>query len=183
MNSTVRNDRGALVRYEFPDTQKLYDWAFDSFEFKQVVAEGEPVGEAKVNLCWEQDFVPLLIDGGLSSILPKEANASTVEKNITLYEKSFDAPIKKGEVLGTAEISYAGEVLGTVNIVAGETLKANVVLKFGRTLKKAFTSTVFKMIVLIVVLAIVAFFVAVILMNRKRRSRRGRYRPYKKRRK
>ncbi len=181
MNSTVRNSNGAMVRYEFGDSKALYEWAFNNFEYKTVVDESAPVVEAKVNLCWEQDYVPLLLKGGLSAILPKDADSSTVQIKTETYKDSFDAPIKKGEVLGTAEISYAGEVLGTVDLIAGETLKANFFLKAVRTVKKAFTSTTFKLIVLIVILAIVAFILTVIFMNRKRRSRRGRYRPYKKR--
>ncbi len=181
MNSTVRNANGALVRYEFGDSKALYEWAFNNFEYKTVVDENAPVAEAKVNLCWDQDYVPLLLEGGLSAILPKDADSSTVQIKTEPYKKSFDAPIKKGEVLGTAEISYAGEVLGTVNLVAGETLKANFILKAMRSIKRAFTSSTFKIIVVLVILAIIAFILTIVFMNRKRRSRRGRYRPYKKR--
>ncbi len=181
MKSTVRNENGAMVRYEFGDTQKLYNWAFDNFEYKTVVAEGAPVAEAKVNLCWQQDYVSLYLEGGLSAILPKEADSSTVRKDVTLYQESFDAPIVKGQVMGTVEISYAGEVLGTVNLVAGESLKANFFLKLKRSISNALTSNVFVAIVVIIVLAILSFILTVIFMNRKRKSRRGKYRPYKKR--
>lgn len=182
MNSTVRNDRGAMVRYEFGDSIALYEWAFNNFEYKTVVDESAPVDEAKVNLCWEQDYVPLLLEGGLSAILPKDADSSTVQIKTSTYKDSFDAPIKKGEILGTAEISYAGEVLGTVNLIAGENLKSNFILKAMRTIKRAFASTTFKLIVLVFVLILVAFIISIIFMNRSRRSRRGRYRPYNKKR-
>ncbi len=175
MNSTVYNESGAMVRYEFEDSQQLYDWAFDNFEYKTVVDQSSPVAEAKVELCWESDHVSLLLEGGLSAILPKEADSSTVQIKPTVYKDSFDAPIKKGEVLGTAEIVYAGESLGTINLVASETLEANFFLRIGRYLKQAFTSTVFKLLVASAVIAILVFILIVVLMNRKRRRRRRRY--------
>jgi len=183
LNSTVRNENGAMVRYEFGDTQKLYDWAFDNFEYKTVVDAKAPVADAKVNLCWQQDYVPLLLDGGLSAILPKDADSSTVEIKTTLNSESFDAPIEKGDILGTAEISYANEVIGTVNLIAGQSLKANFFLKAKRAISDALTSDIFVIFIVIICAAIISFIIAVIFMNRKRRSKRGRYRPYNKKRK
>ena len=182
MKSPVYNEKGGRVRLEFGDSMKLYDWAFDNFEYKTVVEADAPVAEAPVELCWDHDFVPLALEGGLSAIMPKDADRSTVQIKTLPYKESYDAPIKKGDILGTAEIYYAGELLGTVNLVAGASRESNAVLVFWRWLSGIFTSTAFKIILAIIVCIIVGFIVAVILMNRKSRKRRYRrgYKGYKK---
>lgn len=182
MNSPVRGANGGTVWYHFSDSELLYEWAFNNFEYKTVASESAPVAEARVELCWDTDHVPLMLEGGLSAILPKDADTSTIQIKPEIYKESFDAPIEKGEVLGTADIFYAGESLGTINLVAGDTLKANMVLKAARYLKKAVTSTVFKIVIVAIVLAIVVFILMIILMNRGRRRRKVKYRPYKKKR-
>ena len=167
---------------EFKETKQLYEWAFNNFEYKTVVDTDTPVAEAKVALCWDHDYVTMKIEGGLSAVLPKDADSSTVQIKPNPDKEVFDAPIKKGEKLGTADIVYAGETLGTVNLVAADSRDANWVLLVTRTIKNAFTSTAFKIILLIFVLALVGFIAAVALMNRgrkKRRRRRGSHTRYR----
>ncbi len=178
MNCPAYDSAGNLIRVEFGEAQALFEWAFNNFEFKTVVDSGTPVAEAKVELCWEHDYVPLLIEGGLSAILPKDADSSTVQIRTKPTSESFDAPIKKGDIMGTADIYYAEEKLGEVNLIAGDSRSANFVLRVARFFKTALTSTAFKIALVVVVLAIVVFIVAVILMNRNRKKRR-RSRKYK----
>ena len=90
----------------------------------------------------------------------------------TPFKESFDAPIEKGAVLGTADIYYAGEKLGTVNLVAADARQQNVVLVVWRYITDALTSTAFKIVLLVVALIIIGFIIVVILMNRKRKKRR-----------
>ncbi len=161
---------------EFKETKALYEWAFNNFEYKTVVEADTPVAEAKVALCWDHDYVTMLIEGGLSAILPKGADSSTVQIKPNPDKEVFDAPIKKGQRLGTADVVYAGETLGTVNLIAGDSRDANWVLLVARTVKNAFTSTAFKIVLLIFVLALGGFILAVVLMNRGRKKRRRRKR-------
>jgi uncharacterized membrane protein YuzA (DUF378 family) len=100
--------------------------------------------------------------------------------NPTLKKKSVDAPVKKGDVLGTAEILYAEQVIGTVNLVAGEDVSANGLLKFFDIIRKIFTSLVFKIIFIIIELCVVIFFSYVVYINTKdkKRKRRVKYIPY-----
>lgn len=172
MKSAVYNENGARIRLEFHDSQKLYNWAFDNFEYKTVVEADAPVDEAPLELCWEHDYVPLALEGGLSAILPKDADNSTVQIKTAPFKESYDAPIEKGEVLGTADIYYAGELLGTVNLVAADSRQQNVVLVVWRYITDALTSTAFKIVLLVIALVIIGFILTVIIMNRKRKKRR-----------
>ncbi len=167
---------------EFKESKQLYEWAFNNFEYKTVVDADTPVAEAKVALCWDHDYVTMLVEGGLSAVLPKDADSSTVQIKPIPDKEVFDAPIKKGQRLGTADVVYAGETLGKVNLIAGDSRDANWVLLITRTIKNAFTSTAFKIILLIFVLGLAGFITAIVIMNKgrkKRRRRRGSHTRYR----
>ena len=102
-------------RYEFIDSANLYRWAFNNFSFKQVADSTEPVCELPVDLSFDTDFVPLYFEKPFVTVLPNEADSSTIVVKPKLNYEKKDAPIKKGEILGTAEIMYAEQVIGTVN--------------------------------------------------------------------
>ena len=182
MKSPVYNEKGGKVRLEFGDSMKLYEWAFNNFEYKTVVEANSSVLDADLENCWDYDYVPLALEGGLSAILPKDADQSTVQIKTNPYKESYEAPIDKGEVLGTADIYYAGECLGTVNLVAAENRQSNAFLVFWSWLTDVVTSTAFGIVLIIIGGVILGFIIVVILMNRKSRKRRYRrgYKGYKK---
>lgn len=161
-------------RAEFVDAAKLFRWAFTDFEYKTVVSAEDLIGEIGVELAWDVDHIPLYPEKDVSALLPKEADNSTITTEFDFdIKKSIDAPIKKGDVIGTGTILYAGEELGKVNIVAGETVKRNAYLGFARLLSNIFNSTLFRALMLIVGLVILGFVIFVIYINSKKRRRKG----------
>ncbi|MCQ2451272.1 MAG: D-alanyl-D-alanine carboxypeptidase [Clostridia bacterium] len=166
-------------RHEFVDSKALYKWAFNNFEYKQVADTKNPVCEAKVNYSNDTDAIPLYIEKNLMTVLPKNADNSTVSVIPHLDKKSFDAPIKKGQKMGTADIKYAGKKVGTVELVAGQNVKrSNFIYVF--VLIKNFLLSKYMMFVYAVIgVLIILFFVAVIRLNKGRRKKRKvRYIPY-----
>ena len=107
-------------------------------------------------------------------MLPKDADSSTVQIKPHLSKEVYDAPIKKGEIMGTADIVYAGETLGTVNLLAAESRDANYVLVAMRWLERAVKSLTFKIVLAVIVLVIIGFVIAVLIMNRKSKKRHNR---------
>lgn len=160
------------VRREFIESRDLYKWAFNNFEFKEVADSENPVCEIKVNLSMERDFVALYIEKGFVSVLPNEADASTIVIEPHLIGESVDAPIKKGQKLGTADIIYAEKVLGTVDLVAGEDINPNIVLQIARLLKDFFTSSYMKVVYIVLAAAIIIFIIMVIRLNSGRTKKR-----------
>lgn len=168
-------------RVEFIQSKELFKWAFNNFSFKQVADAENPVSEIPVELSFDTDFVPLYIKDGFVSVLPNEADTSTIQINPHLKSKSVDAPIKKGQVLGTAEIVYAEQVLGTVDLVAGNDVRASKLLAVMRSVKRIFTSSYMKIVYGLIGACILLFIIAVIRLNAgRRKKRRVRYIPYDK---
>ena len=172
-------------RYEFLESASLYRWAFNNFSYKKVANSNEPVCEVPVKLSLETDFVPLYFKQPFVTVLPNEANDSTFVIKPNLKSETVEAPIKKGQVLGTADIIYAEEVIGTVDLVANDNIEAFSILKIGDSILKFFKSKPVKYIglalIIIIVLAILIYILMCVYLNYGRiKKRKVRYMPYKK---
>lgn len=165
----------------FTESKELYRWAFNNFEFKKVADTSNPVAEISVDLSLDTDFVSLYVDEGFVSILPKDADDSTISIVPHPTKETVDAPIKKGQVLGTADIIYAEQVIGTVNLISNENIEKSAMLTALRAVKNFFTSSYMKVLYVLIALVILIFIIAVIKMNSKKtKKRKIKYMPYDK---
>ena len=163
----------------FTESKELYRWAFNNFEFKKVADTANPIAEVGVDLSLDTDFVSLYVEEGFVSILPKDADDSTISIVPKPKTQTVDAPIKKGQVLGTADIIYAEKVIGTVNLVANEDIEKSAMLTVLRAVKNFFTSSYMKIVYVLIIIAILIFIIAVFKMNNKKsKKRKIKYMPY-----
>lgn len=168
-------------RVEFLQSADLYRWAFKNFSSKEIARSNEPVCEMPVTLSMDADFVPLYFKEPFISILPNEADDSTIVIKTKLNSESVAAPVKKGTVFGTAEVYYAEKVIGTVELIAGNDVKESKLLIAFEAVKKFFSSIYMKLIFGAVAIAIIIFIILFIKLNfSKIRKRKVRYIPYKK---
>ncbi len=166
-------------RHEFKESRELYRWAFSNFSFKEIAKSSEPVCEIPVEMSLETDFLPLYFDKPFISVLPNEADDSTIVIKTHFTNETATAPIKKGDVLGYAEVLYAEKVIGKVDLIAGESIKASGILQFWELVKDIFTSKYMKAVYLLIIGIIIGFILWIIILNRPRKKRRVRYIPYK----
>ena len=173
------NSKGG-VRNEFLDSQNLYRWAFNNFEFKSVLDVTKPVAELPVDLSLDTDYLPLYPEKSITSILPIKADDSTISIDTHLNTERVKAPIKAGTVYGTADIIYAGEVIGSVNLICKDDIKPNLFLQIGATVKSFFSSTVFKVILGVIIGGVAIFILSCIVLTVRSRKRcKVKYIPYK----
>ncbi len=166
-------------RYDFTETKELYRWAFNNFSFEEVANSTEPVYEIPVELSSDTDFVSLYFKEPFVTILPNGADQSTLKVVKKLNSKSVEAPVKKGTVLGKAEIYYAEKLLGTVDLVAGSDVEKNNVLAIIKAVKNFFTSKYMKIIYIAIGAIIVGFILMCILLNLPKKRRKVKYKPYR----
>ena len=148
-----------LKREELSQCADLFRWAFNNFSFKEVATGDEPVCEMPLELSMDTDFVSLYFEKPFVSVLPKDADESTIVIKTKLKSESVKAPVKKGQVLGEAEVIFAEKVIGKVNLVAGEDVKANSLLKAVDIVKGIFTSVYMKIVYVVLGLLAVGFVV------------------------
>ncbi len=155
----------------YMDALHFYDWAFNDWAIQTIVKTSDVKGQVVVELCSTKDRVNAVPEEDVSRLMLKSIDSSALQMVPTLPEK-IDAPVQKGQVLGTLEIKMANETIGTVNLVASETLQRSGWLAFLRGLKKFFTSAGFWLTVLSLVLAFVAWLFIMRQINLNKRRRR-----------
>ncbi len=169
----------ANEKNHFSESRELYRWAFNNFEFKEVAGTDNPVVEVAVDLSFETDFISLYVEDGFVSVLPKNADDSTIKIVPHLNSETVDAPIKKGDVLGTADIIYAEQKLGTVNLISNENVERSALLAGFKTFKSIIFSTPVLIAFGIILAAVIAFIISVIVLNKKKtKKRKIKYMPY-----
>ncbi len=165
-------------RYDFIETKELYRWAFNNFSYKEVAKSDEPVCEIPVELSSETDFVALYFKEPFVTILPNGADQSTLVVKNNFISESVDAPIKKGDILGQAEIYYAEKLIGKVDLVAGNNVEKSTVLAIIRSIKNFFASDYMKIVYFVLAAIVVIFIIICIILNLPKKKRKVRYIPY-----
>lgn len=163
----------------FIESKELYRWAFNNFEFKKIADTSNPVAEIEVDLSFDTDFLSLYVEKSFISILPKDANDSTIIIDPHPTSQKVDAPIKKGQVLGTADIIYAEQVIGTVNLISNENIEKSALLSTKRTITNFFASSYMLVVYALIGIIILIFIISIIVLNSKKSKRRKiKYVPY-----
>lgn len=111
----------------FVETRKVLDFGFNNFETKQIVAPKSTVA-AMENVTVKKaknTTIPVVSDEGVSFVIPKGADISTVEAAVQLDSETFTAPLQQGSKVGTVTYSFkpAGmeqTLEKTVNLVTTE---------------------------------------------------------------
>ncbi len=156
----------------FEETNKLYDWVFDSFKVKTVMEKGRYLADIPVRLSYDKDVVGLISDQRLTALIPAEVEIGSVQM-VTDLPESIDAPIKKGDKVGTVTLVLAGEELGQVDLVANETVEMSKVLYYYDQVLQLLNGFWAKFVIIFVVLLIITYIALMILMNKNSRRRRA----------
>ena len=173
MGAPPQNAQGKAQRVEFGDCKNLFEWAFNDFVYKTLLLEDEPLDTVKVNLCWENDTVNAVPVKSFAGLFPKSGDASVITKSIKLDAREVDAPVKKGDRLGTVYLSFAGDEIGTVELVAAESRERNQMLAIVKFAGSVLSSPILLTAAGIVAVLILTLVIWIVLLNRKRTSRRS----------
>lgn len=118
---------GTVQRKQFSESSRLLQWGFDNFSTIDIVDDTITYGTVQVNLSTASDHVSVEADSNINALLPNDVTPESFEKQITLM-KEVDAPVEKGQVLGTMTLSLDGREYGTVNLVAINSVEASAML-------------------------------------------------------
>ena len=119
MKSPLNNEDGDTTFYHITDAAKLFNWAFKHFSYQVILADTAEVGELPVTLAEGNDYVLVKPKEEFTLLWYDEVDISTISKDkVVWYKNVLQAPVTKGEPLGTLTLEYSGEELGTVEIVA-----------------------------------------------------------------
>mgnify|MGYP003287722230 CR=1 FL=1 len=152
----------------FTESKKIYNWAFENIELTKITNTTDVVTVVDVKYNSKVDHLRLLPKEELSALVPlgTESGSLIIRPLESETPKVVKAPIKKGDVLGKAEILYGENVVATVDLVAAEDIELNIFLLILGTIKDIFSTTIFKILFAI---AAVLFIIYILLIIRKNR--------------
>ena len=156
---------------EMLDSQKLYEWAFSNLAMTSVVSQGEPQGEVKLEYAWNKDTLQVVASEDFNTILPASVKSSSIVVTTDLPE-SVEAPVQKGQKIGTATLSYAGQELTTIDLVAAESVERSNVLHTLSQVESVVTSTWFIVIVGVIIFLLLVYIILAMIYNRKKKKLR-----------
>ena len=103
------------------EMRKLMEWGFRAFESRQLFAEGETVGEAKL-YGGTKGRVPLVSATPIRLLVPRAMTEKLSAK--VVYSGPVRAPVEKGQPIGTLKVSRGDNVVLEAPLQAGEEVPA-----------------------------------------------------------
>ena len=138
------------------DTAELMDWAFATFTVTAALDTTQPITELPIVYSSQTDTVMIYPADDMQTLLPRQGGAELTEKIFNVPEH-LSAPIKQGDVVGTDTVTMQGETVGTVDLLAGSSVDRNELLYTMAKVKAFFSSTYFKVVVVLCIIAAVVY--------------------------
>ena len=148
------------VNYAMKDSADLYDWAFENLGEQTLFSPTDSLTSVDVKYVRDGKKLSAVPEKAITAYLPNDYDKSLLNTEITCVNQ-VEAPVKKGDVLGTLSVKYDDLDLGTVNLLAAEDVERTV---------SPFEAFITDNIVLVIAAAVVllAVIVILVLMIRKR---------------
>ncbi len=179
LGSPMIDSNGETIDYhgEMVDAATLFRWAFLNLSMKNVAEAGDLLADVNLEFAWNQDKLQLVAAENVSAILPSDVSTSSILTEVDIPDK-VQAPIKKGEVIGTATFTYAGDKIATVNLVAAESVERSKVIQTIETTAGVFASPLVLVVVGLVIVT-VAIYVVIAVMFHRRKKRMKKIKRYR----
>ena len=174
--AVVLGAEGEGTRIEsFSESARLYDYGYNNFS-KQLVVSTEDVFRQPVALSKETDCVMLYPAENAEAFLPSDVTKDQLEQTVTLKNEVADAPITRGQEMGTLTISYNGQVCVTVPLLAQADVSASRFLVAKAAVEEFLSRTIVKvaLVVLVLLVILLVLWAKVFRRNRRYGSRNGR---------
>ena len=111
--------RAPSTKVRFAEAEKLLDYGFNNFVYKEFAKQGDILDNVTVNK-GVQNNVEVVFENN-SGVLIKKGEDKNVEQTISINE-NISAPIEKGEQLGTVEYLVNGKIVSRVNLIANNSV-------------------------------------------------------------
>ncbi len=163
------------VNYAMKDSANLYHWAYENLSTQTVYGPSDTVASIPVKYVMGDKNLVVIPEKEVLALLPNSFDRNLVVVDIDCPE-SVEAPISKGDVIGTVSVRYDDLDLGTTNVVATEDIERS---ELNYAVVKCFEfiqSHVVLVIAIVVVLSLLIIFLIAMRSAKKRRIARARAR-------
>lgn len=171
MGAPGYDDDGYEAYYNCADHKALYMWAYDKLSYQTFIQENEEVTDTKVEYADGDGYVNLKPEDEVSAIWRNDIPIDKLDKKITIKDNII-APIYAGDTLGTVEFFYDGQLIVKSNLVATADVSKAVVKSKATVAANFFSSTQFKIAVIIIAVIILIYTVVFFIYVHNRSKRK-----------
>ena len=171
---TVARDDGSYEFMSFVETKKLFDYGFAHWAYAKVLSTLYPIAQIPVLDSAGAEAAVLAPDQQVTALLPADFQEDKVVNDIKLLnDAGVEAPITKGQKLGTVTVSYEGKELGTANLVAITDIARSQIAAQATSTKSFLAANWWKLLVGALVAVLILWnLIAILRRARRRRARR-----------
>ena len=174
LNAPQVDENGKTVYYNFLDHKNIYEWAFDSLKYTDILVDSEEIDEVKVSYGEDRDYVIVKPAKGYSSIWNRGIPLNSIHRVITL-EENVVAPVENGQVMGKLELMYNGKTLFETDLISTsgvERSRQQEVISIAKSFlfSDAFWNAVVYSVILIVVYTTLYIVVRVLISSKRRKK-------------
>ena len=160
-----RNTAYLMCRY-------MLRWAFSNIKIKELADSSYNVGEVAVKYGRGNDYGALVPQNSISAVVHRDIDIDNMQIEFAEgFPQEIDAPVKKGDVIGKADIVYDGVHIASLTVVAQDNVKKNYLWAMFNWLEKIMSSKAFIIAVIIIVVILIVLFFGT-KKERERRKRR-----------
>ncbi len=165
---------GVEENVAFTESKKIYNWAFENIELTKVTNKTDVITVVDVQYNSKVDHVRLVPAEEISALVPLGTQSGSLVTRPIESEtpEIVSAPIKKGEVIGKAEVLYGNDVVATVDLVAAEDIDLNLFLLIIGVVKNILSSTIFKILFAVLAVLLIIYILLLIRRNKIRAKRK-----------
>lgn len=170
LGGPLYDDDGEIFQSSFVDAKNLYQWAFENFKPTVLLSTDEEIGEVGVKYSDGNDYVLVQPAEKFSMLWPTCIDTTVIDRKKNLPDE-IEAPVKKGDKVGTLELKCSGETLAVVDLVAATDVNKSA-LKYNLDVAKNFFGSFwFKLAIVLIVVLIGAYIFLYFFINRKKRRK------------
>ena len=163
------NGDGNAENHAFIDCKAMLNWTFRNIRIRVITDVNQTVGEVQVRYSSKADHVRLVPAEQITALVPSSVDTGSVVFRI-VEEKTQDvvnAPVKKGDILGEAQVLYGEQVLAVVSLAAGEDVPFDLAGLVIGVAGDVFSSPVVVLLLLLILAAAVVYFVIGVRYDKK----------------
>lgn len=113
--------------YHVIDAVNIYDTIFNDYTKNILVTSDQKLGESEVRFNFTNNKVSFFAKEEVELTLSGDIDVTQLETHLSVLER-YDAPIAKGEVLGTATLLFEGKPIYTFDLVSQKDIGRNPLL-------------------------------------------------------
>ena len=162
------------INYAMLDAIDFYNWAFSDLSKQTVYGPADTVKTIPVKYADNDDqTVTAIPEKEIIALLPKDYDKSLVSVDVKCVD-SVDAPVAKGDVLGTVSVRYDDLDLGSTQVISAENIARNK-MKYIISQAKEFVQTHIIILILVAVVILALIITLIVVRSRKKRARMREY--------